>query len=351
MTRFLTAFLMICLALPAAAQEASAPPPRPAKLMALAAGVAGIERHFYGRVRAKETVDLAFQVGGQITEFPAAEGGHLARGALIAQLDLAPFHRSLEQARVTLAKARRDLERLQSMSAANVPEVQILDARTQAELARIAVDEAEDRLAHATLTAPFDALVARREVAAFTTVSAGLPVVRIHDMSELRVEIDVPEVLFRRAHGGGAVEFWATFPGDDARYALALREFEAETAEVGQTFRITLAFTDAPGGWLLPGASATVTALAHHAADRAVIVPDTALLFDAERRPYVMLFRPSAGDPDTGTVARTAVEIAVREDGRIALRGGLEPGAEIVMTGAAQLRDGQPVRRFTGIGG
>lgn len=349
MTRFLTALLMLCLALPAAAQDASAPP-RPAKLMALTAGAAGIERHFYGRVRAKETVDLAFQVGGQITEFPATEGGKLAQGALIAQLDLAPFRRSLEQAQVALAKARRDLERLQSMSAANVSEVQILDAGTQVDLARIAVAEAADRLAHATLTAPFDALIARREVATFTTVSAGLPVVRIHDMSELRVEIDVPEVLFRRAHGGGTVAFWATFPGDDARYPLALREFEAETAKVGQTFRITLAFTADPGGWLLPGAAATVTALAHNPADRAVIVPEPALLFDAERRSYVMLFRPSAGDPDTGTVARTPVEIAVREDGRIALVGGLEPGAEIVTAGATQLRDGQPVRRFTGIG-
>jgi hypothetical protein len=63
-----------------------------------------------------------------------------------------------------------------------------------------------------------------------------------------------------------------------------------------------------------------------------------------------MRYAPDAGDADTGTVHRQNVRIQMRDDGRIAMTEGPAEGTEIVMTGASQLRDGQRVRRFTGIG-
>ena len=39
---------------------------KPVKLMATEAGNVRLERQFFGQVKAKETVDLAFQVPGQI---------------------------------------------------------------------------------------------------------------------------------------------------------------------------------------------------------------------------------------------------------------------------------------------
>jgi RND family efflux transporter MFP subunit len=354
MTRLLFLLFGLALALPvgtmpARAQQGDAPV-RPAKLMTLDRANAAVERRFYGRVRARQTVDLAFQVGGQITEFPLDEGSSVGAGDLVAELDLSPFRRELERARVNLAKAQRDLTRLQQLSADSVSDVQVEDARTQVDLARIALEQAEDRLEDATLAAPFDGLVARRLVATFTTVSAGQPIVRLHDMSEIRIDIDVPEVLFRRARREDDITIWARFPGDDTRYDLELREFEAETAQVGQTFRITLAFTQDTGEWLLPGASATVVARLPGEDGDAILLPETALVYGADGAPHVMVFEASAGDPDTGTVTRRAVEISVRSDARVALADGPAPGTEIVMTGASQLRDGQRVRRFTGIG-
>jgi multidrug efflux pump subunit AcrA (membrane-fusion protein) len=162
------------------------------------------------------------------------------------------------------------------------------------------------------------------------------------------VDVDVPEVLFRRARSRG-LKVWATFPGDDARHPLALREFEAETAEVGQTYRLTLAFREDPGDWVLPGASATVTALAPASGD-AVAVPESALVFGPDRAAHVMVFNPSAEDPDQGVVALTPVTIRFLPDGRPALTSGPPPGAQIVAAGAALLQDGQRVRRFTGVG-
>jgi RND family efflux transporter MFP subunit len=340
------------LAAPAIAQDPAqdtSQPLRPVKLMTLERGAGAMEREFFGRVRARETVDLAFQVGGQVTQFPVAEGAPLEKGALIAQLDLTPFQREVARAQVDLEKAERDVGRLAQLAGSAVAEVEVRDARTTADLARIRADEAQERLEDATLKTQFDALVARREVANFTTVSAGQPVVRLHDMSELRVDISVPEVLFRRGPAQD-VTFEATFPGAPETFPLVLREYEAETADVAQTYEITLAFPGDVPEWVLPGASVTVTARAARPGDDQMLIPETAVTFDADRQPGVLVFDPKGSDDaDQGTVIWTPVQIQLRDDTLIQVTDGPEPGTEIVAAGAAQLRDRQKVRRFKGL--
>ena len=351
------ALALLCLAaslampaLPLAAQDEAAaqPPLRPVKLMTLEQGAGAMTREFFGRVRARETVDLAFQVGGQLTRFPVAEGAPLDKGALIAQLDLTPFEREVARAQVDLDKAERDVARLSKLAGNAVAEVEVRNAETTADLARIRADEAQEALENATLVTQFDALVARREVANFSTVSPGEPVVRLHDMSELRVDISVPEVLFRRGPSEG-VTFEATFPGTPESFPLVLREFEAETADVAQTYEITLAFPGDVPEWVLPGASVTVKASADRPEGEQMLVPDTAITFDADRQPGLMVFAPSADDADTGTVTWTAIAMEMRDDTRVRVTDGPAPGTEIVAAGAAQLRSGQQVRRFEGL--
>ncbi|SEK56891.1 RND family efflux transporter, MFP subunit [Roseovarius nanhaiticus] len=347
--------LGLALIQPAHAQDAEAPvesePLRPVKLMTLEAGAGDIRREFYGRVRARETVHLAFQVGGQITQFPVDEGAPLEEGALIAQLNLTPFRREVARAQVDLEKAERDVTRLSKLAGNAVAEVEVRNAETTADLARIRAEEAQEALEDATLKTQFDALVARREVANFTTVSPGEPVVLLHDMSELRVDVSVPEVLFRRERSQG-VTFEASFPGGSETYPLALREFEAETADVAQTYEITLGFPGDVPGWVLPGASVTVVARAARQEGAQILIPETALSFNADRQPGLMVFAPD-GDGDTqadqGTVTWTPVTIEMRDDTRVHLVDGPAEGTEIVAAGAAQLRDGQKVRRFKGL--
>jgi multidrug efflux pump subunit AcrA (membrane-fusion protein) len=66
------------------------------------------------------------------------------------------------------------------------------DAETTRDLAEIALRAARAALADATLTAPFDALVAARLIPPQSIVEPGQPLIRLHDMSEVRVEIDLP---------------------------------------------------------------------------------------------------------------------------------------------------------------
>lgn len=302
-------------------------------------------RRFFGRVAARESVDLAFQVGGQLMQFPVLEGTTVPRGGLIAQLDLEPFVLSVEQAQAQANQAQRVLNRVRQLQGSTVSRANVEDAQTNVELAGIALRNAQRALELATLKAPFDALVATRNVANFSMVGAGRPVVRLHDMSELRVEIDVPEVLFRQAGRDPEFQMYATLPGSDTRYPLTPREFAAETAGVGQTFRISLGMTPPEGATILPGASVTVNARRDWGTERPTL-PISAILTDNDGAAAVMAFTPVGAE--RGQVSRTAVTIEPTGDGRVFVISGLEPGAEVVTSGANLLEDGAEVRRFSG---
>ncbi|MCV6594518.1 MAG: efflux RND transporter periplasmic adaptor subunit [Silicimonas sp.] len=341
MKRLIASLALCALPLAAPAQEA----PRLVKLLEVAESSASVTRQFFGSVAARETVDLAFQVGGQIVELPLVEGERLTRDALIARLDLEPFELALDQARVQKDQADRTLDRLQKLQGGTVSQVTVDDAETQVQLAEIAVRDAERSLRNAELHAPFDALVASRFAANFSTIAAGTPIARLHDMSELRVEIDVPEVLFQRAGSDPNLTLLAEFPASEERFPLSIREFKAETSTIGQTFQISLGLAPPEGLVILPGSSVTVYATVEVGAT-ALVVPNAAIAPANDGSPRVMIFEPAGADE--GTVRAVPVTVEPDAEGKLVITSGVEPGQEIVASGAGYLNEGETVRRFTG---
>nr|WP_321455814.1 efflux RND transporter periplasmic adaptor subunit [uncultured Cohaesibacter sp.] len=254
----------------------AASPPRPVKLIAVEPTQETTQRRFFGQVRARETVDLAFQVGGQIVEFPVKEGTRLNKGVLVAQLDLDSFERAFKEAQINLHKAERELRRFEKLEGTSVSRTQVEDAQTTYALAQMEVERARQQLNDASLATPFDALVARREVSNFSTVSAGTAVVRLQDVSELRVDIEIPEILAQRSTNGN-ITFSASFPGIEAAYPLEIREFETDARNVTQTYQLTLALTDYPNDHhIFPGSSVTVTVAAMSKQPDRILLPKTA---------------------------------------------------------------------------
>ncbi len=308
-------------------------------------GDASVTRQFFGRVVATETVDLAFQVGGQIIEFPIVEGTFVERGALIAALDPELFQLALDEAILQREQAERNLRRLQQLQGNSVAQISVDDAATIFNLTDIAVRRAERALSDARLVAPFDSLVASRNVANFSSIEPGQPVARLHNMSEIRIEIDAPEILFQQAGWDPDIEVWAEFPFARERFALEVREFNAEAADIGQTMTVTFGMPPPEGLPLLPGLSVRV--YVRFRSDATFLeIPAAAIVATNTGEATVMLFSPTGADE--GTVSRVPVEIRPTNTGTVQVLGGLVAGQEIVAGGAARLNPGDRVRRFTG---
>lgn len=318
---------------------------KPVKLIEVQETSPGFSRQFFGRVAARQTVDLAFQVSGQIIDMPITEGFVVPKDSLIASLDQEPFERARDRARLQKDQADRTVARLSRLRGTTASQVAVDDAETAAQLAAIAVRDAEYALEHATLTAPFDALVSSRAVEAFTTVSSGTPIVRIHDMSELRIEVDVPEILFQRSGQEDDITITAKFPVSDQIFPLEIREFDAESSSVGQTFRIQFGLTPPEGLQILPGSSVTVNVQVQDQRT-GIFVPPTAIVANPQGELGVMVFSPAGANE--GTVRRAPVTIEPTQTGEVRVVTGLADGEEVVVAGGGTLTDGQTVRRFAG---
>lgn len=300
-----------------------------------------LSRQFLGRVVARETVDLAFEVGGTLRRLLPEEGARLHTGETIAQLRLDPFERAVARAELDYEIAAREAARARDLAArAAAPVSRAEDAETARDLAEVALRDARAALEDATLVAPFDGMVAARLTPEHSSIAPGQPVLRLHDLSEIRVQIAIPERVFTAAGGLEGLRFTAVLP-DGGAADLRLVAFQPETATVGQSYRVTLALPTDTDTILLPGASMTVTASVPAPAT-GVPVPATALLATTDRHAEVMVLTG-----DASPVVRRVPVTVTAPSGSAFMVEGLPAQAEIVAAGAHLLRDGQEVRRFT----
>jgi len=155
------------------------------------------------------------------------------------------------------------------------------------------------------------------------------PVVELHD--------EVP--------GGDPVPLTDGDGGDDALpdVSLTARIARIFPAAEGTTRQVTveLALADPPAA-VRPGFLARAR-LVLETRKGVLLVPEPALQRGSETPHFVWVL-----DGETARVR--PVEPGERVDGRVVIRKGLAPGAEVVVEGLVRLRDGGPVRRATGEG-
>lgn len=299
-------------------------------------------RHFVGRIDAVSTVDLAFQVGGRVTELPVQQGQVVPAGELLAALDPADYQLAVDQAEVQLAQASRDLERGKPLREQGILTPSAFDQlQTNFEIARVALENARLNLDYTQLKAPFDALVTRRLVERFATVAAGTPLLRVQNISELRVHINVPEQIMRQVRDTS--DYLVSVRLSEAaseRYPLAYREHATEVDPLTQTYQVSFAMPRLPDVNLLPGMTVNVVT-EKVATDSTVLIPVSALDTATPEQFYVWRYLP-----DSQTVQRIAVQVGTVREQQIEVLSGLNRGEQVVSAGIYQLQPGQQVQPF-----
>ncbi len=317
---------------------------RPVRLHQVGEGTFSAVRHFIGRVDAVSTVDLSFQVGGRIIELPVQQGTVVPAGSLIAALDPADYRLALQEAELQLDQASRDLERNQSLyERGSISRASLDQAETAHSLRRVALDTARRNLAYTRITAPFAALITRRLVDPFINVQAGARIVRVQNVEEFRVHINVPENLMSALANPDVLVAEAVFQSHpDQPVALTYYEHETEPDAVAQTYRVTFSMAPQENINVLPGMTVTVRVRAAVAAESEFHeVPQSSLDSDETGAFRVWVYDPSSNE----VRARAVKLLAVNEEG-VALVAGLSGDEQVVSAGLHLLHDGMQVMPF-----
>ena len=254
-------------------------------------------------------------------DYDQAESAHTVAAAAVAELEQ------------ELAKAKAGA-RAEDIAAAKA-NIRGLD--TSLKIAR-------DQLGDTVLRAPFSGIVVNQLIENHEMVTAGRAVLAMHDISELEIEVNVPEIEL--AHETDWRQFaalarFSTVP--DRSFPVTLKEFSTEADPSTRTYAVTFALPPPGDVNILPGMTAEVSRRPRAgatAALSALTVPAQAVLEDAAGGHYVWVL------PDGAELAeRRAVgcgELAGSRDMRI--RQGLAPGDRVVVGGAHFITEHTRVR-------
>jgi membrane fusion protein (multidrug efflux system) len=288
-----------------------------------------------GTLEANEAVEIQGELDGTVDAIAFEEGQPVRAGEPLIQFDAEKLRASLAEAEANLRLAAANRARYAALGATQAVSRQEVDQAVAAHEAGVAtVELLRAQLADAHITAPFDGVVGERLVSPGQFVAKGTILTRVVDDDPMKAGFQVPERYFAQL-------------GQDQPVTLRVAAYPGETftgrvyfidPRVDETTRTVLvkAMVPNPARRLRRGMLAHVTLVAR-IRDRAVVVPETALLQEGET---VSVFVVDADQTAQPRLVTTGVRLA----GVVEIVSGLSPGELVVVEGAQKLRPGAPVK-------
>jgi HlyD family secretion protein len=216
-----------------------------------------------------------------------------------------------------------------------VSRARVIEARAQVAQAQAAVDRAQEELANATIRAPIHGTVLTRDVEIGSPVSSILnlganasPVMTIGDIARVFVRGRVDEADIGLVRLG--------MPARITTESFRDKVFQGRVTQISPigverdnvtTFEVEVSI-DNPGQELKANMSANAEIILEER-DAALIVPEAAITYDADRKAFVDLVDPGAD----GGRRRVPVATGISNGTRTQITDGLEAGDRVVLPG------------------
>jgi RND family efflux transporter MFP subunit len=333
---WLAAAAVILVGAAIAAQRALAPPV--VQVQPVSAKPAERVLAVTGRIRARESVQVAPRVAGQIAELRKDEGELVAAGDVLGRIDDAKARAALAQAsaaadaqRRVVAQAERDVARAQELRAAGTGTQTTVEAATlvltrgQEDLRRLnaAADEARLRLSEHEIVAPFAGRLLTRPVDPGQVVDGRTTIFELAPIADREVETEVDETYSVELALGQKARM--AFPGSGGvvEGEIAYLSPQIDTTTGGRLVR--LAYPDTAKE-LPVGLTVDVNIIVEKS-DGALMVPRTAIR-DANSAPYVQVVKD-------GVVEKRPIRFKEWPSPTVMVTEGLAAGDQVIV-GAPQ---------------
>lgn len=318
-------------------------PPAPVKVAHVREGVLTDTWTYVGEAQPLMEAQLAAGAPGEVLEVNVREGDHVMPGQVLVRVDpslakarLHAAQAGAKQSVVEYEQAAREQDRAANLqNVLSKSEIEADQARAQALASRAtsqraSVKEAKAVLRRLQVVAPFDGVVARRQVDPGDWVDPGDPVLRLLADNKLEILVRAAPALAPHVEAGQDVLVRGEGGEVEARVLGVVRALDPAT----RTITVRVAPEAAPP-WLLAGSVVDVDFVVERRGE-GVVVPRDALVQGAVDTRVVRVVE--------GAAQSIAVEVLATADGEALVRGeGLAVGDQVVVRGNERLRPGQRV--------
>ena len=328
---------------------------RPVRTAVVTTAPTMIRRTYPAVVLPAQQAELAFKVSGRIVELPVRAAAQVEEGEVIAQLDKREFEAAIARlesqrkaAKAQLDKQRKQLERFQQL----VNQGTIARAEFEKERAKLTSDEAavselETQLSEAkadleetTLRAPFDGIIASRNVDNFTNVQANAVVAVLQKLETIDLQYDLPGIDVAKFGQQENVVTKARLdvaPGQE--YDAKLVEFGTQADAATQTFRARVSIRYPEDVTVLPGMTGSILVSVQQGDQESLTVPEAALAAEPDGSSYVWVV-----DKQENSVTKLKIKPQSLSGGDVSISGNIDAGDVVVTAGVSFLREGMIVK-------
>ncbi len=300
-----------------------------------------------GSTEAGQEVNISAEVGGTVTDFPHELGDTLAAGELILQVDARPYRAGVKQAKAGVLAAesaylqtQRELERARQLmekgriSDAEFEGVELrkLQAESGFYAAQATLEQAQIRLEHAEIRAPFAGRLAYKGIDEGEQIAPGMPVTAVIDLSGIVIRSSVSERDAVRIREGMDVDVSIPALGEE-HFRGRVRALGVRSNPMTRSFDIEIE-VDNESERILSGMAARGAVVVDRRLG-ALTIPTSAVV-DQYGEPVVFVVTENQAE-------RRPIELGLRSGDRFVVKDGLEFGERLIVKGQWSVKNGTTV--------
>lgn len=300
-------------------------------------------RHYLelqGDVTTRQNVLVYPEMAGTLDAVYVKEGQRVSKGQLLGRIDDGGMGSQLAQLEAQAALAETTFQRQKRLWEQNIgSEIQYLQAKTEFEARKQAVEQLQSQLERSLLRAPFNGIVddVIKDEGTVVSPGPGSEIFRVVNLSDMFIEVEIPERYLGDIEAGKDARIYFPVLGD-----TLVSEVRTTGNFINPANRSFSAEIPVPGGGknIKPNLTARVN-INDYSKNDAILIPQGIISENAEGEQYVYTV---VGNEDGQSVARKTIITTGRTQGsEVEVLTGLQQGARVIKEGARTVKDGQVV--------
>lgn len=304
------------------------------------------EFHHYlelqGDVMTDENVLVYPEMAGTLLRVYVKEGQRVSKGQLLASIDDGGLSSQLAQMKTQLELAKTTFERQKRLWDQNIgSEIQYLQAKTQYEAQESAVEQMKSQVGKSSIRAPFSGIVddVIKDQGTVVAPGPGSEVFRIVNLSNMYVEVQVPEAHLANVTPGKDVEVYLPILGSTVKSKV--RQTGNFINPGNRSFSVEIPVPNKDGK-VKPNLTA-VAKINDYTNQEAILIPQSVVSENATGDQYVYLTKQN--DANDEVISQKAIIGLGKTQGDfVEVISGLSAGDQIIIEGARSVKENQQVK-------
>ena len=282
-----------------------------------------------GTISSDRNILVSSEVGGTVTSLLVQEGQTVSAGQILLTTDDQIILKSIDELESAFNLAKTVYEKRKSLWDQNIgSEIEYLTAKNNMENLELRLNTTRSQWAKTQLRAPISGIVDEVITKKGEMAAPGMPLLRVVNLNEVKIECDVSEAYVGKLKRGDKVQ--VTFPSIGMETAATIRSVGQVINPGNRTFSVEVTLSNADGV-LKPNLLGYVKIREFMEADQ-VVIP-TKYVQNGVEGPYVLTVKD-------GVITKNNIKRGRSHNGLTQVLSGLDGGETLVAEGYRDAKAG-----------